>query len=101
VGTHETPASFVHARNDAGEANDARRTIADVVAQFGLPPNRIDILTGLSGLTFEGAWPNRVEDVLEGVRVPVLGLADLLENKRAVGREKDRADVKGLKGKSC
>jgi hypothetical protein len=75
-------------------------TRTDVVAQFGLPPNRIDILTGLSGLTFEGAWPNRVEDVLEGVRVPVLGLADLLENKRAVGREKDRADVKGLEGKS-
>jgi hypothetical protein len=67
---------------------------------LGLPPNPIDILTGLSGLTFEGAWPNRVEDVLEGVRVPVLGLADLLENKRAVGREKDRADVKGLEGKS-
>ena len=72
----------------------------DIVAQFGLPPNRIDILTGVSGLVFERAWPRRVEEVLEGVRVPVLGLDDLLENKRASGRDKDRADIKGLKGKS-
>src|ERR1043166_2083967 len=28
----------------------------DVVAQFGLPPNRIDILTGLSGISFADAW---------------------------------------------
>ena len=75
-------------------------TRPDVVAQFGLPPNRIDILTGVSGLTFERAWSNRVDDVLEGVRVPVLGLNDLIENKRASGRDKDRGDVKGLEGKN-
>jgi hypothetical protein len=34
----------------------------DVVAQFGLPPNRIDILTGVSGLEFDEAWKNRVEE---------------------------------------
>jgi hypothetical protein len=75
-------------------------TRADVVAQFGLPPNRIDILTGISGVTFERAWAVRVEAVVEGVRVPVLGLAELLENKRAAGRAKDRADLKGLEGKN-
>jgi hypothetical protein len=36
--------------------------------------------------------------ILEGVRVPVLGVEDLVTNKRASGRDKDRADVKGLKG---
>jgi len=75
-------------------------TRPDVVAQFGLPPNRIDVLTGVSGLTFERAWENRIEDDLEGVRVPILGLIDLLENKRATGRDKDRGDVKGLEGQS-
>jgi len=75
-------------------------TRPDVVAQFGLPPNRIDVLTGVSGLTFERAWENRIEDDLEGVRVPILGLIDLLENKRATGRDKDRSDVKGLEGQS-
>lgn len=73
-------------------------TRVDVVAQFGLPPNRIDILTGVSGLVFDRAWTNRLEAPVEGVRVPVLGLEDLLTNKQATGRDKDRADVKGLGG---
>ena len=73
---------------------------AYVVAQFGLPPNRIDILTGVSGVTFERAWPNRVEETLEGVRVPVIGLDDLVANKRASGRDRDRADIKGLEGRN-
>jgi hypothetical protein len=77
--------------------NDLSRP--NVVAQFGLPPNRIDILTGVSGLSFDNAWPNRVEGTLEGVLVPVLGLEDLVSNKRASGRDKDRADVKGLEGR--
>jgi len=71
----------------------------NVVVQLGLPPNRIDILTGVSGLTFDRAWANRVEDCLEAVTVPVLGLADLIENKRATGRDKDRVDVRGMEGK--
>ena len=80
------------------DVKESDLTRTNVVAQFGLPPNRIDILTGISGLSFGEAWPNRVDAVLEGVRVPVLGLEDLVTNKRASGRDKDRADVKGLKG---
>ncbi|MEX2182217.1 MAG: hypothetical protein WD771_09265 [Gemmatimonadaceae bacterium] len=74
-------------------------TRRDVVAQFGLPPNRIDVLTGVSGLTFEEAWTTRIEMAVEGVPVPVLGYEELLKNKRATGRDKDRADVKGLEGR--
>jgi hypothetical protein len=75
-------------------------TRPDVVAQFGLPPNRIDVLTGVSGLTFEEAWKRRVEAPVEGVTVPVLGVEDLVTNKLASGRDKDRADVRGLEGRS-
>lgn len=75
-------------------------TRADVVAQFGLPPNRIDILTGVTGVTFEDAWTTRLEAAVEGVRVPVIGRHALLQNKAATGRDKDRADVKGLEGRS-
>jgi hypothetical protein len=74
-------------------------TRPDVVAQFGLPPYRIDILTGVTGLTFEHAWNNRNEESLEGLRVPVISRADLIANKTATGREKDRADIRGLEGK--
>lgn len=72
----------------------------DVVAQLGLPPNRIDILTGVSGLRFESAWSRRIEAPVEGVTVPVLGIEDLVANKMASGRDKDRADVRGLEGRS-
>jgi len=64
-----------------------------IVAQFGLPPNRIDILTGVTGLTFERAWENRIEEDLAGVRVPVIGREDLITNKRMVGRPQDLLDV--------
>jgi len=75
-------------------------TRADVVVQLGLAPNRIDLLTGLSGLEFEHAWKNRIEEELEGVRVPILARSDLVKNKLASGRDKDRVDVQGLEGKS-
>lgn len=71
-----------------------------MVAQFGLPPSRIDILTGVSGVTFATAWANRLEAPIEGVRVPIIGLSDLIANKRATGRLKDLADVEGLDPRS-
>jgi hypothetical protein len=42
------------------------------VAQFGLPPWRIDILTGISGVTFDEAWHERAEDLFDDVRVPFI-----------------------------
>lgn len=79
---------------------EADLTRPDVVAQFGLAPKRIDILTGVSGVTFAQAWENRIDELVEGVRVPVMSLKDLIANKRASGRDRDRADIKGLEGKS-
>jgi hypothetical protein len=39
----------------------------DIVTQFGLPPLRIDIMTSISGLTFDEAWRGRIEGQIEGV----------------------------------
>jgi len=69
---------------------------ADVVAQLGLPPYRIDFLTSISGIEFDAAWTDRVEGEVEGVRVPVLGLKSFVQNKRATGRSKDVADLEAL-----
>jgi hypothetical protein len=68
----------------------------DVVVQFGLPPYRIDLLTGLSGVTFDEAWPDRVEDRFGDVPVPFLGRVALIRNKRASGRHKDLGDLESL-----
>lgn len=42
----------------------------EIVAQFGMPPNRIDVLTGISGLSFPDAWRDRLEGDFAGIRVP-------------------------------
>jgi hypothetical protein len=69
---------------------------ADVVVQIGLPPLRVDLMTGLSGVTFAEAWPGRVEAEFEGVRVPFLGREALIRNKTATGRMKDLGDLESL-----
>jgi hypothetical protein len=69
---------------------------ADTVFQMGVAPSRIDVITGISGLTFDQAWPSRVTIAIEGLTVPVIGRDDLLRNKAASGRPKDLADLAAL-----
>jgi hypothetical protein len=67
-----------------------------IVFQIGLAPRRIDILTALTGLTFEEAWKHRVLAAFGDQRVSVIGRDDFIANKKAAGRQKDLADVEGL-----
>lgn len=71
-------------------------TRADVVFQMGVVPNRIDVLTSITGVTFAAAWRRRVRVRFGDVSVPVLGRAELLRNKRATARAKDLLDVERL-----
>jgi len=66
------------------------------VVQLGVAPNRIDLLTSLTGLTFEEAWVNRIETALEGTRVNFIGRDALIRNKRLTGRTRDKADLEAL-----
>lgn len=79
--------------HDLGEDDLAR---SGTVFQIGVVPNRIDILTEISGVAFEDAWPRREWFVVDGQRLPFLGRADLATNKRAAGRPKDLADLAAL-----
>ena len=69
------------------------------VYQMGLPPNRIDILTDPTAITFEDAVRNAVVSAFGPYSVRFIGLDALLKNKSATGREKDRIDVRALKQK--
>jgi hypothetical protein len=60
---------------------------------MGRPPNQIDIITSIDGVTFEQAWTNRVESTYGGVKVSYISKDDLIANKRAVARPQDLADV--------
>jgi hypothetical protein len=65
--------------------------------QIGVEPGRIDILTAISGVRFEDAWPFTVHaDFGDDVRCRVIGLNELLQNKRASGRPQDLVDVSAL-----
>lgn len=66
------------------------------VIQIGMPPRRIDLLTQISGVTFDDAWQERVAHDVEGNAVPFLGRASLVANKRAAGRHKDLGDIEAL-----
>ena len=64
--------------------------------QLGRPPNRIDLLTDLSGIDFEEAWRGSVQTSMDGAPVRIIGREALLKNKRESGRAKDLADVEEI-----
>jgi len=72
----------------------------DVVFQIGVAPNRIDLLTSITGVAFDEAWPNRVLVEVSGLDVPTIGREDLIRNKRAVGRPRDLADIAEMEDES-
>jgi hypothetical protein len=68
----------------------------NVVFQIGVPPIRIDILTSIDGVTFEEAWPERVESQYGDQKVYILSRRHFIQNKKASGRLQDLADVEHL-----
>jgi len=71
-----------------------------VVVQLGFPPQRIDILTRVDGLTWEEASFDPSFAEVGGLRVPFISRAALVRNKRASGRLRDLADVEALEGRA-
>jgi hypothetical protein len=66
------------------------------VVQLGHPPNRIDLLSSISGAEFDEVWSSRVEGRLDDVPVHFISRAALVKNKRATGRLQDLADLEAL-----
>lgn len=69
---------------------------SDTVVQLGFTPARIDLMTSISGVNFEEAWERRIIATLDGVDFPVIGKADLVANKWALGRPQDLVDLMNL-----
>jgi predicted nucleotidyltransferase len=67
-----------------------------VVYQIGIAPRRIEILTSISGVRFKEAAEHATMVAIDGIDVPVIGLDDLISNKRATGRAQDLADAEAL-----
>ena len=72
-------------------------TVPGKVIQLGLEPNRIDLMTSVTGVTFDAAWDDRSPGLLDGLPVNFIGRSSLLRNKDATGRAKDRIDAEELR----
>jgi hypothetical protein len=68
----------------------------DNVVQLGVPPVRIDIITSLTGVSWEEAFSGRVKGKYGDVPVYYIGREQFIANKRAIGRRKDLADLEAL-----
>lgn len=68
----------------------------DSVIQLGAPPVRIDLITSLTGVSWEEAFSGRVPGKYGDVPVHFLGRDSFVRNKRAIGRAKDLADIEVL-----
>ena len=64
--------------------------------RFGPEEDHIDVLSSIGAMAFDQVWRNRVETMVEGLSIPFISKADLIENKRQVGRLRDLADVEEL-----
>ena len=64
--------------------------------QMGIPPARVDVLMSVDGVTFSEAWPNRQQAKLGSAQAWFIGRAELIRNKRTVGRHIDLHDAELL-----
>jgi len=81
------------------DLKEADFTAADRVIQLGVPPVRVDIVTSISGVTWNQAAPRRVPGQYGEAKVFYISRADFIVNKRACGRRKDLADIEALEEK--
>lgn len=64
--------------------------------RFGIAPLKIEVLTKISGVSFDEALRGSMTFDLEGHPIPYIGKAALIANKKSAGRLKDLADVEEL-----
>lgn len=66
------------------------------VVRLGREPLKLEILNDISGVEFAECYERRVRARIGDLRVNFIDLPDLIRNKRASGRDKDRMDLKNL-----
>jgi len=67
------------------------------IIRMGYPPIRIEVLTEISGVNFKRCYARREEIKIDGIKIKMISLGDLLKNKKASGRHKDLNDLENLR----
>jgi hypothetical protein len=95
--TPKNAAKLVDLLNEFGFADSGFKesdfTEPEQLVQLGRAPNRIDLLTSITGVTTDDALATKILGELDGIPVFILSKAALIRNKRAVGRPQDLADL--------
>jgi hypothetical protein len=78
------------------DLSQADFTTPGTVVQLGVPPVRIDIMTSLTGLSWEKADGDKVAGHYGNTRVWFISREHFIANKKAIGRKKDAADIEAL-----
>jgi len=68
-----------------------------IIFQIGVAPRRIDILTFIDGIEFDKAYREKEIIKIEDIKIPFLSKDNLIKNKEATGREKDKLDADYLR----
>ena len=68
----------------------------DNIVQLGVPPVRIDLITSITGVSWEDALSDCVDGKYGELPVKYIGLDEFISNKRATGRKKDLSDLEAL-----
>ena len=66
------------------------------VVELGEPPVQIDIMTGLTGLSWEEVATGKVRTEYGRTPVCIIGRESLVTNKKALGRQRDLADLEAI-----
>jgi len=82
------------------EITDKTFTEKGIVFQIGVAPRRIDIITHIDGVTFYDAYQNKEIIEIENMKIPFLSKTNLIKNKKATGRKKDKLDIEYLQKNS-
>jgi len=66
------------------------------IVEIGHEPLKLQVMNAISGVVFEEAYNRRQMVRIDELEVPFIGYEDLVRNKSATGRGKDRVDVEEL-----
>lgn len=69
----------------------------NIIIQLGYEPVRIDLITSISGCTFNKVWKNRKKGWYGREKVNFIGLKELIKNKKISSRKQDKLDLEILK----
>lgn len=69
----------------------------DTIVEIGREPLKIQVMNGISGVSFEEAEASKILVTVENLKIPFISLEMLIKNKLSTHRDKDRVDAEILK----